>query len=30
MGDEIELALDMSKSHFFDPETEQRIVKDWK
>jgi multiple sugar transport system ATP-binding protein len=28
MGDEIELALDMSKSHFFDPETEQRIVKD--
>ncbi|MCK9535974.1 MAG: sn-glycerol-3-phosphate ABC transporter ATP-binding protein UgpC [Bacilli bacterium] len=27
MGDDIELALDMNKCHFFDPETEQRIKK---
>lgn len=27
MGDEIELAFDMNKSHFFDIETEQRIKK---
>jgi len=27
MGDELELALDMEKCHFFDPETEQRIKK---
>jgi multiple sugar transport system ATP-binding protein len=28
MGDDIELALDMKKCHFFDPETELRIKKD--
>lgn len=28
MGDAMELALDMNKSHFFDPETEKRIRKD--
>jgi multiple sugar transport system ATP-binding protein len=27
MGDEVELAFDMNKCHFFDPETEQRIKK---
>ncbi|HOA78185.1 MAG: sn-glycerol-3-phosphate ABC transporter ATP-binding protein UgpC [Bacilli bacterium] len=27
MGDELELALDMNKCHFFDPETELRIKK---
>ncbi|NLD25985.1 MAG: sn-glycerol-3-phosphate ABC transporter ATP-binding protein UgpC [Acholeplasmataceae bacterium] len=27
MGDDIELAFDMKKCHFFDPETEQRIKK---
>ncbi|MDD3191521.1 MAG: sn-glycerol-3-phosphate ABC transporter ATP-binding protein UgpC [Bacilli bacterium] len=27
MGDEIELAFDMNKCHFFDPQTELRIVK---
>jgi hypothetical protein len=29
MGDEIELAFDMNKCHFFDIETELRIVKNW-
>ncbi len=28
IGDEIELALDMNKSHFFDPKTEFRLVYD--
>jgi len=28
MGDDIVLALDMKKAHFFDPETELRITKD--
>ncbi len=28
IGDKIELAINMEKSHFFDPETELRIVKD--
>lgn len=29
MGDEIELAFDMNKCHFFDPETEQRITRNY-
>lgn len=29
MGDEIELAFDMNKCHFFDPATEQRITRNY-